>query len=276
MSGEMVVGILQANLGGEPVENALKISSMVRNGFKRADIILTPEYSMANPFRFNDPRDFYEKSEAIGESGFLSILEKTARETGSLILTHFIEKTSTPPKTRSSSVLITPDGERRWVYSKIHLFNAYGFRESDFFEEGSQISVSLNVKGFAVRVAICYDLRFPELFRLYAWEGADVVLLHAGWVKGYLKEGQLDFLARARAHENTLYLVVSNQVGELFTGGSGLYSPLGYKIYDLGFSEKYVEVSIEREEIALARKLIPVVEQSRAKWSIREKRERVG
>jgi predicted amidohydrolase len=273
MSDEMVVGILQANLGGEPVENALKISSMVRSRFKEADIILTPEYSMANPFKVGDPKSFYEKAEGIGDSRFLSILEKTASETGSLILTHFIEKTSTPPKTRSSSVLITPGGERRRVYSKIHLFNAYGFREGDFFEEGSQTSMPLNVKGFTVRVAICYDLRFPELFRLYAWEGADVVLLHAGWVRGYLKESQLDFLARARAHENTIYLAVSNQVGELFTGGSGLYSPLGYKVYDLGFSEKYVEVSMEREEIALARKLIPVVEQSRAKWNIREKRE---
>ena len=268
MSDFVTVGIVQADLSSTPLENAEKIGRLVRSGFKNADLVLTPEYSMANPLKVKDPNLFYDIAEKVGESKFLDVIEKVARETGSVVVTHFVEKTATRPRTLSSSIMVGPDGSRKRLYSKIHLFDAFGYRESDFFDEGEALSETVNLKNFKMRVAICYDLRFPELFRLYALEGADIVLVHAGWVKGFMKESQLDFLAKARAHENTFYLVLSNQVGELFTGGSGVYSPLGYKIRDLGFKEAYVEVALDREELKTARELVPVVKQAITKWRV--------
>ncbi|WP_440059755.1 nitrilase-related carbon-nitrogen hydrolase [Thermogladius sp. 4427co] len=267
---ELVVGFVQADLKSpDPLENATKIRRLVENNYKRADIIVTPEYSMANPFSLQDPSRLYEKSEVLDDSRFLDELEKTSSRLGAYILTHFIERTEYYPKTRSSSVIIDPKGGRRRVYSKIHLFDAYGYRESDFFIPGEKPSEQLDIKGVKAGVAICYDLRFPELFRIYSWRGDEIVLVHSGWVKGFLKEAQLDFLSRARAHENTVFIAVANQVGEMFTGGSGLYSPLGYKKLELGFRETYAEAEIDLEELSEAREIIPVVYQSKTIWDLK-------
>lgn len=269
MTAEITVGIVQACFTGSPEENLAKASSIIRHRFREADIVVLPEYSMVNPFTVKDPAKVYELSEEVSSSRYLAYLEKLAAELGSTVVAHFIEKTGVPPLTKSTTILISPN-KITPVYSKMHLFDAYNYRESTFFVPGVSPGNIVTVKSFRVGFAICYDLRFPELFRFYAAKGgADVVIVQAGWVRGPLKEETLDILASARAHENTIYIVLANQTGDIFTGRSGVFSPWGYREQDMGFEEKYAERTLSIEEIKKVRSVIPVVRQAAEKWEVK-------
>jgi predicted amidohydrolase len=269
---ELVVGILQADFSGTPQVNLDKAISLIKRGYREADLIILPEYSMFNPLVLREPRRVYELAEEPATSKYLAGFVKLAESLGASLVVHFIEKTPTPPYTRSTTILITSRGEALHVYSKMHLFDAYNYRESDFFTPGTTPSKLVVIEGFETGFAVCYDLRFPELFRLYATSGAKLIIVQAGWVRGPLKEEVLDTLASSRSHENTVYLVVANQVGEMFTGRSGVFNPWGYRELDLGHREDYIEHKLLLEEIEKARSVIPVLRQSMERWEIKLKK----
>ncbi len=263
------MGIVQADFKGNPVENAEKGFKLVMEKHKEADLIVFPEYTMLNPLRFKTPDEVYAFSEHIEESTFINTMRRLSELLSVDIIVNIIEKTNKPPLSKNTSVLVKSDGEAVPLYSKIHLFDALGYKESNFFLNGDAPSKFIRVRGFRLAVAICYDLRFPELFRFYALNGADGVVVQAGWLRGPLKEESLEILASTRAHENTMYVVLSDQTGEYFVGRSGVFSPLGYRELDMGFKEAYMEHTLNYENVRLARERLPVVEQSRRIWDLR-------
>ena len=264
------VGVVQAGFGTNAVENVGKIEDIVRRGFREADFIVLPEYSMVNVFDLK-PGDVFRLSESISDSAYLKKLSRVATDLGAYIFTHFIEKHGLFAKPLSSSVLVKPNGSLVKVYSKIHLFDAYGYMESSYLSPGKSLSKEVVVGDARIRVAICYDLRFPELFRTYALKGANLVVVHGGWVSGFLKEETLDFLVKARAHENGLWIVLSNHFGEKYVGRSMVVNPYGVKVLDLGLGEKYVEFEIDLDLASEVREKIPVLSKSKELWDIRFK-----
>ncbi|MGB9827377.1 MAG: carbon-nitrogen hydrolase family protein [Thermosphaera sp.] len=266
---ELTIGIVQADFNGSPSENAEKGFKIIVEKHKEADIIVFPEYSMLNPLRFKNPNEVYAHSQPIQESSFINTMKRLAELLSVDIIVNVIEKTDKPPRAKNTSVLVKSDGEAIPLYSKIHLFDALGYRESDFFLPGEMPSKFILARGFRLAVAICYDLRFPELFRFYALNGADGVIVQAGWLRGPLKEESLEMLASTRAHENTMYIILADQTGDYFVGRSGVFSPLGYRELDMGYREAYMEHTLNYENIRLARERLPVVEQSRKKWEVR-------
>lgn len=267
----LVVGLVQGVFDTYPLGNAEKAYSIIKKNYREADLVVLPEYSMLNPIKIGDPHKVYEIAEHIANSKYLAHFTTLSSELGTNIIVHFIEKTDKPPKSKSTSVLVTSRGEVFPLYSKMHLFNAYGYRESNFFEPGITLGKILSMNNFQLAFAVCYDIRFPELFRSYASLGANVFVVQSGWVRGPLKEEILDKLASARAHENTAYVVIANQTGEIFTGRSGVFSPWGYRELDMGHGEKYSEYTLLLDEIEKARATIPVVEQATSKWEVRLK-----
>ena len=95
-------------------------------------------------------------------------------------------------------------------YDKIHLYDAFGFAESDTVAPGSD-PVVIEVDGETLGLAICYDIRFPELFRALADRGASTVLLPASWGAGPGKVEQWELLVRARAIDSTTYVLACDQ-----------------------------------------------------------------
>jgi predicted amidohydrolase len=265
----ITIGIVQAGFNDLPVENAGKAVDIVRKNYKEADIVVLPEYSMLNPLKIGDPRLVYSYSETPLTSRYLTEMAKLAGELGVFILVHFIEKTDTPPLTMSTSIIVTDRGEAIPVYSKMHLFDAYGFRESSFFKPGDAPSKIISIKGVKIGFTICYDLRFPELYRVTALMGSEIIIVQAGWVKGPHKEEILDKLASIRAHENTVYIVLADQTGDMFVGRSGVFNPWGYRELDLGWREAYAEYTIDTSLISEVREKLPVLQQSKNKWEIR-------
>lgn len=262
----LTVGLLQAGFPGLPLDNARKTVEIVKRNYKEADIIILPEYSMLNPFRIADPAVVYNYSETPVSSKYLMELSKLAGELGVFILAHFIERTDTPPLTLSTSIILTDKGDAIPVYSKMHLFDAYGFRESSFFKPGKGPGRILSIEGVKIGFTICYDLRFPELYRVYSLMGSDVIVAQAGWVRGPYKEEILDKLASVRAHENTVYLILVDQVDDMFAGRSGVFNPWGYRELDLGWKEAYVEYRVETDVVNEVRRTLPVVAQAKARW----------
>ncbi|MEM1628816.1 MAG: nitrilase-related carbon-nitrogen hydrolase [Desulfurococcaceae archaeon] len=265
----LTVGILQAELVDRPQLNVNKIMFYIQRYYKNADIIVLPEYSIINPFVIKDPEAVYRESEYIASSRHLSTLAKLAHELSVHMVVHFVERTDQFPFTVSTTVLLTDRGEAIPVYSKIHLFDAYGYRESEFLKPGDKPGKIISIEGVKIAFTICYDLRFPELFRTYANMDVDVVIVQAGWVKGPLKEEVLDKLACTRAHENTIYLVIADQTGDMFVGRSGVFNPWGYRELDLGVEEKYVEHEVDIDQLKVVREILPVLRQARDKWEIR-------
>ena len=108
--------------------------------------------------------------------------------------------------------IVADQGRLLGCYRKLHLYDAFSGLESDNVCPGSEVPPLVEVDGWKLGLMTCYDVRFPELARRLALDGADALLLPAAWVRGSLKESHWEIMARARALENTVY--VAAQCGE--------------------------------------------------------------
>ncbi|UNQ73430.1 carbon-nitrogen hydrolase family protein [Infirmifilum sp. NZ] len=154
------------------------------------------------------------------------------------------------------------------VYRKVHLFDAFGYRESSVFAPGDSLAVA-RLGDFTVGLAVCFDLRFPELFRAMALRGAELFIVPSAWYRGPYKVEQWLALTAARAHENTAYLIAVDQTGSLFAGHSTIVTPLGHRLVDLGEREGVIVVEINRGEVEEARRLVPVLQLLRRDLYVR-------
>ncbi len=251
------LGMLQFGAVRGKEENLAKIKSLIKSS--EADLILLPEYSMGNIVGAS-PKDLLTIAEPI-DGPFVEGLASVAREYSTYLIAGIFEKVGNG--VYNTAVVVSPSGDLVGRYRKVHLFDAYSYRESDYFLAGNEPSPIINVGKAKVAVAICFDIRFPELFRIYALSGAELVAVPSAWFRGPLKEETLAFLARARAHENTIYLALSVQYSKDFTGRSMVVDPLGVVVADLGIGEKYAEVPIDLDYIDEARKILPVLKLRR-------------
>ncbi|MCL4544658.1 MAG: hydrolase, partial [Chloroflexi bacterium] len=110
---------------------------------------------------------------------------------------------------------------------KIHLYDAFGHKESDKIKPGDGETLTFQLGGITFGAMTCYDVRFPELARCLVDRGAEAIVLPSGWVHGLLKEDHWEILVRARAIENTVYVVACDQVKNIYSGSSMVVDPLG-------------------------------------------------
>jgi predicted amidohydrolase len=140
-----------------------------------------------------------------------------ARELGiDLVAGSIVERVPGRAKTANTSVHIGPDGELRATYRKIHMFDVEVdgtvYRESDSEEPGDQIVVSELADGVRLGMSICYDVRFPELYRILAVRGAEIVVVPSAFTLATTRD-HWEVLVRSRAIENQCFVIAPNQVG---------------------------------------------------------------
>jgi deaminated glutathione amidase len=166
----------------------------------------------------------------------ISWARATARELGvDLVAGSIAERRDDREKLSNTSVHVGPDGELKAVYRKIHMFDVVvggvEYRESATEDPGDEVVVSETSDGVPLGLTVCYDLRFPELYRILAVRGARVVALPAAFTK-VTGAAHWEILVRARAIENQSFVVAADQVGrsgdgkESF-GGSMIVDPWG-------------------------------------------------
>ena len=149
-------------------------------------------------------------------------------------------------KLANGLLLFTPAGDM-YAYHKTHLFHTKDAREGDFVAEGEELSV-FDLGPFSVGLSICYDLNFPEVFRTLALKGAQIVLISAAWPK--VGGGVWDSLLPARAIENQVYVIASNQTGGDYYGHSKIADFTGRVLAGMGEEEGVVtaEIDLEKQE----------------------------
>ena len=189
----------------------------------------------------------------------LSWAAAAARELGiELVAGSIAERVPGAEKGRNTSVHFGPDGEARATYSKIHMFDVEvggrTYRESEHEEPGTEIVVSATADGVELGLTVCYDLRFPELYRALAVRGARVLCVPAAFTLTTTRE-HWEILLRARAIEDQAFVVAANQVGEhapgLKSGGrSMIVDPWGVVLAQAPDKETFViaELDLARQE----------------------------
>jgi len=158
-------------------------------------------------------------------------------------------------------------------YRKLHLYDALGRKESEALVpgpiDGDELLV-LPLGELVVGVVTCYDLRFPELFRALADRGVSVFAVPSAWVAGPLKEEHWMTMCRARAIENTSYLLAAAQPPPSYCGRSVVLDPMGIVLAGLGESDGVAAAEISAERVRAVRAALPVLTQRR--YEVRPKR----
>jgi deaminated glutathione amidase len=141
-----------------------------------------------------------------------------ARELGiDLVAGSISERIDGEPRLRNTSAHIGPDGEIHAAYRKVHMFDVVVegtvYRESEHEEPGAELVVSEAANGAQLGLSICYDVRFPELYRILAVRGARVFTVPAAFTVPTTRD-HWEVLLRARAIEDQAFVVAANQIGE--------------------------------------------------------------
>ena len=145
----------------------------------------------------------------------------------------------------------------RASYRKIHLYDSFGYKESDRLSAGPLEPVVVEVGDVPVGLMTCYDLRFPELARELVRRGAQLLVVPSAWVAGPAKVQHWRTLVRARAIENTVFVVAAAQPGPRYTGHSLVVDPLGDVLAEAGEGTAVLRATLDREVLDEARQINP-------------------
>ncbi|MBJ7331932.1 MAG: carbon-nitrogen hydrolase family protein [Solirubrobacteraceae bacterium] len=195
-----------------------------------------------------------------------------AKELGiDLVAGSFGERVEGDERTRNTSVHVGPDGEVHAIYRKIHLFDVEvdgtAYRESDLEAPGEDVVLSTAADGVELGLSVCYDVRFPELYRILTLRGARVLVVPAAFTLATTRD-HWEILLRARAIENACFVVAANQIGEhpptYRSGGrSMIIDPWGVVLGVMPDREGHVLADLDLEGQERVRTKLPSVANRR-------------
>ncbi len=223
------------------------------------DLIVFPEGAMVH---FGDPGQRLAPVAEPLDGPFVRGLREAARENGIGIVFGMFEPAD-EQRVYNTVVALGRDGAVLGSYRKIHLFDAFGHMESEKIHPGPGSTLTFELGGLKFGVMTCYDVRFPELARRLVDDGVDAIALPAAWVHGVLKEEHWEVLVRARAIENTVYMLAAGQVGNIYSGSSMIVDPMGVVRARAGENEELVRGEIQRERVEEVRAKLPSLKHRR-------------
>lgn len=264
----MKVAAVQLNSKAEKAANIEAADRLTRAAAAEgASLVVLPEkWSLIAP-------DDEMRAAAEDLSGpAVSWAREIARELGiDLIAGSFLERVAGHERLSNTSLHIDPRGEIRASYRKIHMFDVEiegrVYRESELEEPGEEIVVSETAEGLELGLTVCYDLRFPELYRILAVRGARAIALPSAFTLPTTRD-HWEILVRARAIENQVFVVAANQVGahpggNRSGGRSLIVDPWGEVLADAGDEPGYVTAGLDLERQREVRAQLPALENRR-------------
>ena len=258
------IAIAQIESSTDKNVNLKKAVDWIRLGKERnAEAIVFPEFLMA----FSPSSQSAEELTEVAESAdgpFITTLRQAAKAASIAVVATIYEKSTIPGRVFDSAVWIDPLGNIASLYRKLHLYDAFGFKESDKFQPGADIAPLVTSGECRCGMMICYDLRFPEMARMLALAGANVLIAPSGWVQGDLKLDHWQTMIKARALENGSYVIAPGQVGNIYIGHSLVVDPLGRIVVDLGEKEGMEVVEIDLKLVSETREKLPLLKNRRA------------
>ena len=233
-----------------------------------AELVCLPEYCGGLA---SDAGKLTPPSAPESDHPVLAALRQFARERRLWILAGSMAITASDTRIVNRGFVIDADGEIHARYDKIHLFDVdlsptVSYRESAFIEPGQQ-AVLVDLPWGRMGLSICYDLRFPQLYRELAQAGAEMLVVPAAFTK-VTGEAHWHVLNRARAIENGCFVVSPCAVGPVHGGGASyghslIIDPWGRVVADGGESRGVISATIDLQETHAARGKIPALEHDR-------------
>ena len=249
---------IQANLAWEDKEaNFTKIRSLLDDeNLQPGSLIVLPE-TFSTGFSMN--LQVTTMNEPGQTESFLSGL---AKDTSCWVTGGLVEPATDGQKGINRSVSFSPDGQKLCSYGKIH--PAAFFGEDKVHKPGDRVEV-FPLNDFMVCPLVCYDLRFPELFRIGMQKGANLFIVIACWPKERIDHWVS--LLKARAIENQAYVVGVNRVGSdpetEFGGRSLVIDPMGETLADAGMDESVAQAELDLSRLDAWREKFPVLKHAR-------------
>ena len=270
------LGLAQCCHPGDGDVASLAGKWMARARDAGVDMLVFPE-SFMTPYEL-DARAFAAAAEPL-DGPFCARIDALAARHGLWVAYTVNERAAEAPggaggeggcQPFNTAVVVDSEGNRRTAYRKVHLFDTGFTKESEKVRAGAALPVPVDTPFGRVCIAICYDLRFPELARAAALQGCDVLVYTSAWVDGPRKVDQWRTLLRARAIENEMFVAGLSRCDRAFgaakrdyAGHSCVFGPSGDELASAGVDEALVVAAIDHAEIGAVRAAMPVLAHRR-------------
>lgn len=261
--GGVQIAAVQFTATPDKDHNRGRVSRLVRMAAgEGSDVVVLPEL-----WNCCGPAEVLRAGAEPLDGPSLGLVAELARDLGVWIVAGTIVERTTPgsgPPTANTCVVVDPAGDQVAHYRKLHLFDVdvpgAGFRESETVSAGERVVVA-DVAGVRVGLSVCYDVRFPELFRLLVLDGAEVVVVPAAFT-AQTGPAHWEVLLRARAIEDQCFVVAADQCGRstdrlAWHGHSMVIDPWGTVLAEAGGTEAVVPVVLDLDEVRRVRSVLP-------------------
>lgn len=250
------IGQMDVKLG-QPEANLAVVAQMTVEAARRgSDIVVFPEL-WSTGYDLENGADYATGTDA----GIFAEVANLAKTHGIAVLGSCLSDLGAG-RIGNTAVFFDKNGVAQGSYSKTHLFRLMD--EDQYLAAGDERTL-LETEWGKLGMAICYDLRFPELFRAYALAGAKLVFLPSEWPHPRLAHWRT--LLKARAIENQFFMVACNRVGTTknttFFGHSAIIDPWGEFVVEAGESEMLITAVIDLDTVDEVRKKIPIFQDRR-------------
>ena len=243
--------------------NLKKILRYISQASHKGSVLCTfPEFMMCYTPSSQSSSELANIAEKI-DGEFVSSISEAAKQNSIQVVGTLYEKSPKPNRVYDTSFLVDKNGKVISTYRKIHLYDALGFKESTKLYPGSSITKPVKTSVGKIGMMICYDLRFPEMSRVLASSGSEVLIVPSAWVKGKMKEEHWLTINKTRAIENGCYVISPDQVGNIYCGRSVVVDPYGRILLDMKKRDGIGIVDISLDEVKQVRKRLPLLKNRR-------------
>jgi predicted amidohydrolase len=254
----MKISLVQFRLEDSKQANLEKALRMIEQA-SGSDLIVLPEMLMG---RKTADIGLPQLAEDVYSGDFACALRMAAVQAGACVCACLWEDTGTD-KVYNTAVVYDAGGGMLAKYRKLHLFDALSVKESDTMISGDELPPVFECGGVMCGLSICYDLRFPELYRSLVRGGAEVLLVPAAWYAGERKVEHLHTLLSARALENTSYACCADLCGGDFAGYSAVFAPFGEAVGRLETEEGILSFEPDMDYLRRVRQILPCLDNYR-------------
>ncbi|MDE1726039.1 MAG: carbon-nitrogen hydrolase family protein [Thaumarchaeota archaeon] len=257
------IAVVQMKAYVEKEKNLKKILGYITQAAKRNSVLCAfPEFMMFyTPYNQSASELASLAEKTNGE--FVTAISQAAKENSIQVIGTFYEKSPKANRVYDTSFLIGKNGKMISKYRKIHLYDALGFKESTKLYPGSSVVKPVNSAAGKIGMMICYDLRFPEMSRILASSGSEILVVPSAWVKGKMKEEHWIAINKTRAIENGCYVIAPDQVGNIYSGRSLVVDPFGKVLLDMKKREGIGIADVSLDQVKQVRKKLPLLKNRR-------------
>jgi predicted amidohydrolase len=268
MTDVLRVSCVQMQAGDVKADNVALAARLVREAAAAGpDVVVLPEMWNA----IGPTETLHENAEGLEDGISMKAMSDWARDHRvTLVGGSITERVEGSDRCSNTSVVFAPDGEIAAVYRKIHLFDVdvggFTYRESEAQEPGTDIAVA-EANGWSIGLTICYDLRFPELYRILSLLGAQLITVPAAFTQHTGKD-HWELLLRARAVENQCFVAAANQWGvqpdgRPNYGRSMIVDPWGLVLAQAPDADVVVTADVDLARLRSIREHLPSLEHRR-------------